>query len=403
MKRDLRRSLLLCSALIGCEIGSAPLVPPSELDVTSADVPAPDVIAPDVIAPDVMAPDVMARDVAVPDALAPDVIARDGGSIDVPSLDAGVDVIAPTDVGVDRVDAFVDTVVDAPDARDSVADRPDVVAVDVQPDRADVAVDVLPPLPDTTTMVPVFDAATTAHVRGVRALGATRGMRLNVFAKIGDSITESASFLSDIGFGWYELGSWGALEPTVRYFSAQSIVRSTVNSFNRESACAMGGWIAAYALSNDPDSALRRELDATHPGYALVMFGTNDLDHYDTATFRMNMERIIDIIEANGTVATISTIPDRLDRPDAGALVPMFNQTIRDIASSRHLPLMDYWTALQPLPRHGVDTDGIHPSPYVTPSGGTACGVLTAAGLRAGYNMRNLVALALLERLRNLP
>ena len=29
--------------------------------------------------------------------------------------------------------------------------------------------------------------------------------------KIGDSITESASFLSDIGYGWYELGSWGAL------------------------------------------------------------------------------------------------------------------------------------------------------------------------------------------------
>jgi hypothetical protein len=29
--------------------------------------------------------------------------------------------------------------------------------------------------------------------------------------------------------------------------------------------------------------------------------------------------------------------------------------------------------------------------------------VLSDAGLRFGYNMRNLVALALLERLRNLP
>jgi hypothetical protein len=224
-----------------------------------------------------------------------------------------------------------------------------------------------------------------------------------VFAKIGDSITESGSFLSDIGFGWYTLGGWSALEPTIRYFRATpATTGSMANSFNRQSVCAMGGWIAADALSNDPDSALRRELNATRPAYALVMYGTNDLDYGTVTTYRANMERILDVIESYGTVASLSTIPDRLDRADSAALVPTFNAAIRDIAATRHRPRMEYWGALQPLPRRGVDADGIHPSAYVSASG-TACGVLTDAGLRAGYNMRNLVALALLERLRNLP
>jgi lysophospholipase L1-like esterase len=283
--------------------------------------------------------------------------------------------------------------------------RPDVV---VQPD---VAVDRATPVdtgtpvavPDTTLMVPTFDAATVAHIREVRARGLAMGMRPTVFAKIGDSITESASFLSDIGYGWYNLGTWTALEPTVRYFSATPATGgSMANSFNRASVCAMGGWIAAYAVSNDPDSALRRELNATRPAYAMVMYGTNDLDYGTVATFRTNMNRILDVIESYGTVAALSTIPDRLDRADSAALVPTFNAAIRDMAATRHLPLMEFWGALQPLPRRGVDPDGIHPSAYLS-GGSTACGVLSDAGLRFGYNMRNLVALALLERLRNLP
>jgi hypothetical protein len=51
------------------------------------------------------------------------------------------------------------------------------------------------------------------------------GMRPDVFAKIGDSITESASFLSDIGQGWYVLGRYGALEPTIAHFRADALRR----------------------------------------------------------------------------------------------------------------------------------------------------------------------------------
>ncbi len=257
-----------------------------------------------------------------------------------------------------------------------------------------------PPM-DPTLSVPALDAATVARVRALRALGATRGMRADVFAKIGDSITESASFLSDIGHGWHELGAHAYLAPTVAHFSRTTFADGS-NSFSRSSACAMGGWVAAYALAMDPMSALRGEMDYTRPAYAVVMYGTNDLDRITPEEFTRDMTRILDIIESYGSVPVLSTIPDRLDRPDAGMRVPPFNAAIRAMAAARHLPLMDYWRALQDLPRKGIDPDGIHPSAYVT-SGNVACGLLTPDGLRYGYNLRNLVTLFALDRLRGLP
>lgn len=255
------------------------------------------------------------------------------------------------------------------------------------------------PMPiDPNVAVPAFDAATLARMRELRALGASRGMRADVFAKIGDSITESASFLSDIGHGWYELGGYRGLEPTVAYFR-QTTFADGSNSFTRASTCAMGGWVASYALSGDPTSALRREMDYTRPGWAIVMYGTNDLDHVSPMEFSGTMARILDIIESYGSVPVLSTIPDRLDRPEAGARVASFNDAIRALATARHAPLMEYWRALQGLPDRGVDRDGIHPSAYA-PNGNVACGILTPAGLQYGYNARNLVTLLALDRLR---
>jgi hypothetical protein len=66
---------------------------------------------------------------------------------------------------------------------------------------------------------------------------------------------------------------------------------------------------------------------------------------------------------------------------------------VADLACRRHLPLIDLRWALDPLLDHGVGPDGVHLS--VHPGGG---GVLDAAGLECGYNVRNLVTLRELGR-----
>jgi hypothetical protein len=68
------------------------------------------------------------------------------------------------------------------------------------------------------------------------------------------------------------------------------------------------------------------------------------------------------------------------------------------VASSLHIPLLDYHAALASLPNAGLSDDNIHPSAYVE-NGDTRAGVFTPAGLRNGYNVRNLTLLLMLERL----
>ncbi|MEZ4390307.1 MAG: SGNH/GDSL hydrolase family protein [Polyangiales bacterium] len=320
--------------------------------------------------------------------------ARDDDAAVTPPVDSGA---PPRDVAQPPIDR--------PSGADVVAPRDDVVtprADVVEPVDLGSPVDTgpEPSLPLTAAQrasLPVLDGATVARVREIRAAGAARGMRANVFAKIGDSITESGSFLFDIGEGWGDLGGYTALQATVSFFRAQSI--GGRNSFNRASVCATAGWTAARALEGDPSSPLRNELAATRPAYAVVMYGTNDIDMATPDILQTNLTRIAQILEDNGTVPILSTIPDRTDRSAAGALALTMNQRIRAIAAARHIPLMDFWAALQPLPAKGMDGDGIHPNVYRN-NGDPQAGDFTSAGLRFGYNTRNLVTVLALDRVR---
>ena len=68
---------------------------------------------------------------------------------------------------------------------------------------------------------------------------------------------------------------------------------------------------------------------------------------------------------------------------------------------TRAIPLIDYWAAMHPLNRNGIDADGIHPNIYRNAGDAQAC-TFTADALRYGYNMRNITALLMLDRLRAL-
>ena len=146
-----------------------------------------------------------------------------------------------------------------------------------------------------------------------------------------------------------------------------------MNSFNRSSACATAGWTTDDALAGGSDAPLYRELAAIRPAWAIVMYGTNDVDRNTVGAFSANLNRIVDIIEAAGTVPALSTIPDRYDGSDREARAMQIDAAIRGIAAARHVPLLDYWAALQPLPTHGVSADGIHPTVYLSGGSTASC------------------------------
>lgn len=262
--------------------------------------------------------------------------------------------------------------------------------------------------------------------------GRKLGNRGDVFAKVGDSLSESAAFMQGFGCGRWRPGAYDRLRAAVRFFSRRGLSGSSTycpdaNSFSRDSAATRRGQTAEWALrrggSYDPrcrgnESPLACELRLTRPASAVILFGTNDValaglgfDPY--VYFTTKMSRIIDVTRAAGVVPVLSTIPPREDDPTAEPLVEELNLALYRLARARRVPLINLWRAATGLPALGLASDRLHLSVFRGPdcigicdpdSCAPACqpAALTPAGLRYGYNVRNLITLETLRRLLSL-
>lgn len=222
------------------------------------------------------------------------------------------------------------------------------------------------------------------------------GLRDDVFAKVGDSVTFSDDSLRCFGRARRALGDHGALAATIDHFRGGD---GGIDPFRRESRVARIGWSAWQALHGGTASPLVRELSETSPRFALVQFGTNDIEIGALHHFVDHYWNIVDHLTTHGTIPILFTIMPRKDRPDRDAWVPRYNAAIRGIAQARQVPLVDFHHALARLPNGGMAKDGIHPSTHHGARGRDACD-FSAEGLRHGYNLRNLLVLQALERAR---
>jgi hypothetical protein len=263
-------------------------------------------------------------------------------------------------------------------------------------------------------VAPTLGGAVGANVLSVAAQGRQGGNRAGVFIKVGDSISESGSFLQDMACGQPTWGAWSRLRGTWKFFgnetfppSYTSVWCGVADSYSRASVTAVSSWTAADALrpaSNGPPecdglSAVGCELRLLRPSTALIMFGTNDLERISPSKFRRNLGMVAGTIAAAGTIPVLSTIPPRGDSAAHARRVGVFNQTIAALARRRALPLWNYWRQMTGagVPNQGLDPDGIHPSLRCPPCDSTD---FTAAGLTQGYALRNLGALRVLDRIR---
>jgi hypothetical protein len=233
----------------------------------------------------------------------------------------------------------------------------------------------------------------TAVVDRLKAVLAASPHKREVFAKIGDSITNSTTFLNCFSGTNIMWGAESALEPSRAYFD-RVIVDGTATSFDRDSICAQDGWNAGTALMGSP-SPLAQEVAAIDPAFAVVMYGTNDTYDGGQFAFEKNLRGVIDSLLAGGVIPIVSTIPPRGDSAAMNDLVPEMNAIIRALAESRQVPLVDYWQTLIGLPSYGLAGDGVHPQAY----GSGACW-FTSDALQFGVNQRNRVTMQALDRVK---
>ncbi|MGE3672335.1 MAG: SGNH/GDSL hydrolase family protein [Polyangiaceae bacterium] len=225
------------------------------------------------------------------------------------------------------------------------------------------------------------------------------GLRADRFIKVGDSVTASGDTLYCVPRK-QSLKALEAQHPEVfavaEYFGA---TQKYGGSFGHESQAAVVGWSAWNAIDGVKNH-LWREQTSMNAQIALVQFGTNDIEIGALHHYADKLFDLVEQLERAGTLPVLYTIMRRADRAKAGREVPRYNAVIRGVATALQAPLIDYHAALEPLPKHGLSGDGIHPSTYQGPAGRDPCD-FTEQGLKFGYNLRNWLTLQALERLHH--
>lgn len=239
----------------------------------------------------------------------------------------------------------------------------------------------------------------TGHARQIYEVGVELGNNPQVFSKVGDCMTASPDFFTVFGVGDYDLGEHEELQAVVDYFAGIPARGEGFeeDSFTNPGLATTSGFNTASVLDSiwsNPnwceagESPLACEYRLSHPGFSVIMFGTNDVFFTTPALFDYNLRMIALESIDKGIVPVLNTFPTRPEFPEVSLLL---NQIIIDVAEDYDLPLVNLWLALEELPNGGVDLDEtIH---LTVPEDGTSTGVFNDETLQTGYTVRNLVTL----------
>ncbi|OWK43228.1 Alkaline phosphatase [Fimbriiglobus ruber] len=252
-------------------------------------------------------------------------------------------------------------------------------------------------------IIPAFDPATLANIKQIAYTGQQNGANVNAFMKIGDSNTDTPNFLYPLGAAGYNPTTAGltadGLQSTWAAYTTPIDAQGD-NSFDRTSAAAFPGWIVGEMLTG-----VQTEVAQTHAAVALITAGTNDWRVESVSTFQTDLEYMVGELSADGVIPILSTIGwDRYSGAQFDPVVASFNQAISDVATEMHVPLLNLWRAIEPLPNNGLmlineysafDDRHLDVSPYYP-------GGVNPVDLQYGQNMRTLIFLQTLGELRSL-
>ncbi len=214
--------------------------------------------------------------------------------------------------------------------------------------------------------------------------GQESGNNPNAFSKIGDGEISTDWFFSafDLGAGYYDLGPYQNLHAVIDHFSG---------SFRRIGMAARRGFntgkILDPALSDtaacaSDESPLACELRLHRPAFAILSLGTNQV--WKPEEFEAGMRQILDILLSQNVVPILSTKGDNLEGDHR------LNRTIACLAQEYGVPLWNFWSAIQPLPDHGLQLDLEHLTYGITDFD-------DENAMQSAWTVRNLTALQTLD------
>ena len=204
------------------------------------------------------------------------------------------------------------------------------------------------------------------------------------FSMIGDGEISAEWFLTsfDLGEDYYDLGPYQNLSSVIEHFNG---------SFGRIGMAAKRGFntnrildpaLRKTTLCKSDESPLTCELRLHRPAFAILSLGTNQVWQPDE--FEKGMRQTLDLLLSNNVVPILSTKGDNLEGDHR------INRTIACLAQEYHIPLWNFWSAIQPLPGHGLQPDLEHLTYGITDFD-------DARAMQSAWTVRNLTALQALD------
>lgn len=254
-------------------------------------------------------------------------------------------------------------------------------------------------------VLPEITPAMREHLRAIYADGQAKGNSPRAFSKLGDCMTENEYFLGPLSEARFELGEYAALRPTIEQFLGAPARSAAGKAWGEDSfatigLAAAGGFNIAGPLDptwSNPEwcqgneSPLDCEFRASKPAFAIVMFGTNDVNVTDLPTYDFYLRSLISRTLDAGVIPIVNTFPTRPENPQKSE---QLNQIVARVAQDYNVPLVNLNRALAGLPNLGVDPDdSTHLS--IPPDG--RVDVFTPEHLQYGFTVRNLVTLQALD------
>jgi len=225
----------------------------------------------------------------------------------------------------------------------------------------------------------VSDTARELYRRGQES-----GNDSRAFSRIGDGEISAAWFFTafDLGGDSYDLGPYQDLVPAIEHFdgSFERIGMAARRGFNTERI--LDPSAADGELCASGESPLTCELRLHQPAFAILSLGTNQV--WEPEEFEAGMRQILDVLLSANVVPILATKGDNLEGDHR------LNRTVACLAQEYDVPLWNFWSAIQPLPNHGLQPDLEHLTYGITDFD-------DARAMQSAWTVRNLTALQALD------
>jgi hypothetical protein len=197
----------------------------------------------------------------------------------------------------------------------------------------------------------------TGREQAIYQLGLSLGNDPTNFSKVGD-----CQAIKSVLMGIYDQPDRYILAENEAYL--QETIDHFTGSFNRDGQGVRGGYNAAAVLSPiwaDPEacqpgeSPIKCEERIHNPSFVIISLEVwwegRTVERYEEY-----MRQIIEFYIDNGVVPILSTKADNVEGDHR------INLATARLAYEYHIPLWNFWLAVQPMPNHGIDPtrDGFH-------------------------------------------